>query len=52
MAAWAGVHAGQGEQAGSKNETLLWSRVDEGRFLVWPEGALQGDTQICRGTIV
>lgn len=34
---------------------VMRSRVEEGRFLVWLEGAsgaLQGDTQICRDTIV
>lgn len=43
------VQAGQVESFGNME------RIDEGRFLFWLEGAsgaLQGDTQVYRGTVV
>ena len=49
MVAGTEVQAGQVESFGNKEQ------IDEGRFLIWLEGAsgaLQGDTHICRGTIV
>lgn len=42
------AQAGQVERFGNKE------RIDEGRFLIWLEGAsgaLQGDTQIGRSTV-